>query len=132
MKKEPLKYRAEKLIKAHIELKIIFLAVILLFIFFLAAPIIMLLLKSFQSSGGDFWVHYMEVFGQKGFWTAVKHSLCSAGLSALATTVLAFLLAYSIQYTNIPNILKRVIRTGAVLPMLLPTITYGFALIYSF
>ena len=50
-------------------------------------------------------------FGQRGFWTAVKHSLCSAGLSALVTTVLAFLLAYSIQYTNIPNILKRVIHT---------------------
>ena len=58
MKKEPLKYRIEKLIKAHIELKLIFLAVILLFVFFLAAPILMLLLKSFQSSGGDFWVHY--------------------------------------------------------------------------
>ena len=132
MKKEPLKYRIEKLIKAHIELKLIFLAVILLFVFFLAAPILMLLLKSFQSSGGDFWVHYTEVFGQKGFWTAVEHSFCSAGISALVTIVLAFLLAYSIHYTNIPEILKKVIRTGAVLPMLLPTITYGFALIYSF
>ncbi len=132
MKKESLKHRIERFIKEHKELKVIFLAVILLFLFFLAAPIVMLLLKSFQSSGGDFWVHYVAVFHQKGFWGAVKNSLCSAGLSALVTTVLAFLLAYSIHYTNLPGWFKKVLKTGAVLPMLLPTITYGFALIYTF
>ena len=48
------------------------------------------------------------------------------------TTILAFFLAYTIHYTNLPGIWKKVIRLAAVAPMLLPTITYGFAIIYSF
>ncbi len=44
----------------------------------------------------------------------------------------AFFLAYTIHYTNLPGIWKKVIRLAAVAPMLLPTITYGFAIIYSF
>ena len=103
-----------------------------LFIWFLAAPIILLLLKSFQSTGGDFWVHYVDVFTENGFWTAVGNSFKSAGLSAVVTTVLAFVLAYTVHYTNLPKPLKKLIHGGAVLPMLLPTITYGFAIIYSF
>ena len=42
------------------------------------------------------------------------------------------MLAYTVHYTNLPKPLKKLIHGGAVLPMLLPTITYGFAIIYSF
>ena len=45
---------------------------------------------------------------------------------------MAFVLAYTIHYTNVPGGLKKFIRLAAVVPMLLPTITYGFAIIYSF
>ena len=55
-----------------------------------------------------------------------------ASLSAVVTTVLAFILSYTIHYTNVPGGLKGFIRLAAVIPMLLPTITYGFAIIYSF
>lgn len=127
-----MKKKIERLIKSQIEIKIIFIAVAVLFIWFLAAPIILLLLKSFQSTGGDFWVHYVDVFTENGFWTAVGNSFKSAGLSAVVTTVLAFVLAYTVHYTNLPKPLKKLIHGGAVLPMLLPTITYGFAIIYSF
>lgn len=117
--------------RKQIEIKIIFIAVVILFLWFLAAPIIMLLLKSFQNTGGAFWSHYIDVFSGRGFWEAVGNSFTVAGLSALITTVLAFLLAYTIHYTNLPGGFKKLIRGGAVLPMLLPTITYGFAIIYS-
>lgn len=50
----------------------------------------------------------------------------------MLTTLLAFLLAYTIHYTNIPKGYKGLICKAAVVPMLLPTITYGFAIIYSF
>ena len=60
------------------------------------------------------------------------HSFAVAGSSAFLTTVLAFLLAYTVRYTNVPEGVKTIIRGGAVLPMLLPTITYGFAIIYTF
>lgn len=116
----------------NLEIKLIFLAVAVLFIWFLAAPIIMLLLKSFQDNTGQIWVHYVDVFTEDGFWQAVGNSFQAAGSSALLTTILAFILAYAVHYTNLAAPLKKLIRGGAVLPMLLPTITYGFAIIYSF
>ena len=114
------------------EIKIIFIAVTVLFVWFLAVPIVTLLLKSFQSDTGAFWVHYADVFAGRGFWQAVGNSFSVSATSAFFTTVLAFILAYSVRYTNLPGIFKKIIRAGAVLPMLLPTITYGFAIIYTF
>ena len=117
------------------ELRCIFGVVTLLFFFFLAVPMGLLLVRSFGGVGGTGGVslaHYREIWGEKGFLGALGNSFLSAGLSAAVTTVLAFLLAYSIHYTNLPGWFKELIRSVAVLPMLLPTITYGFAIIYSF
>lgn len=114
------------------EIKIIFIAVAILFLWFLVIPVIMLLLKSIQNNQGAFWVHYVDMFSERGFWRAVSNSFVVAGCSAAITTVIAFLLAYTVHYTNIPKPVKGVIRGITVLPMLLPTITYGFAIIYSF
>ena len=55
-----------------------------------------------------------------------------AGASALLTTILAFFMAYTVHYSNAPGWGKKVIHVAAVLPMFLPTLTYGFAIIYSF
>lgn len=63
---------------------------------------------------------------------AVGNSFLVAGCSALVTTLLAFVLAYTVHYTNLGRRYKDLIAKAAVLPMLLPTITYGFAIIYSF
>lgn len=41
-------------------------------------------------------------------------------------------MAYTVNYTNLKPVFKKFIKIFAVLPMLLPTITYGFAIIYSF
>lgn len=119
-------------LRKNIEIKIIFMAIAVLFIWFLAMPLLMLLLKSFQDSQARFWVHYTEVLLQSDFWNAVGNSFRVAGISAVVTTILAFILAYTLHYTNVPAWMKKVIGQGAVLPMLLPTITYGFAIIYSF
>ena len=54
MKKEALLPKLKRMIRSHIELKLIFCGSDALSLF-LAAPIAMLLLKSFQSSGGAFW-----------------------------------------------------------------------------
>lgn len=45
---------------------------------------------------------------------------------------MAFFLACTVHYTNVHKRYKKIITKAAVLPMLLPTITYGFAIIYSF
>ncbi|MDD2981295.1 MAG: extracellular solute-binding protein, partial [Hespellia sp.] len=130
-KREETRKKIRKQTRKQTEIKIIFVAVTILFLWFLAAPVIMLLLKSFQNAEGAFWVHYVEMFGKKGFWQAAGNSVKAAGSSAVITTLLAFLLAYTVHYTNLPGFVKKLIRGGAVLPMLLPTITYGFAIIYS-
>ena len=51
---------------------------------------------------------------------------------SLAEDSCARILAYTIHYTNLGKRYKGFISRAAVLPMLLPTITYGFAIIYSF
>ena len=75
------------------ELKGIFWIITLLFVGFLAAPILLLLGKSLVGEGGFTWKFYASVVTREGLLTPL----------AIAT-----------------------------LPMFLPTITYGFAIIYSF
>lgn len=107
-------------------------AIILLFTVFLLYPLILILIESFQGDTGITLANYVEVLCGKGFTKALGNSFGISALSALITTVLAFLMAYTVNYTNLNQAFKKFIKTFAVLPMLLPTITYGFAIIYSF
>ena len=122
-----MKHRKEK------EIKIIFAGILAIFLSFLAIPMIQLLLKSVTTEQGALTLqNFKSVFTGKDFFGILRNSFGVAGLSAVLTTLLAFFLAYTIHYTNIPKQIKRFIKTAAVLPMFLPTITYGFAIIYSF
>lgn len=114
------------------EIKVIYAVTILLFAAFLAVPIIRLLGESFVLDTGWGMENYTSVLTEKGFAEAFGNSIVISLTSAVISTVLAFFLAYSIQYTNLGAKYKKLIRLLAVLPMLLPTITYGFAIIYSF
>ena len=114
------------------ELKIIFMVTGALFALFLVYPTVRLLLKSILSENGMTMEFYHSVLTQKGFLKALGNSFLIAGVSALLTTGLAFFLAYTIHYTNINAKFKKGIEKAAVLPMFLPTLTYGFAIIYSF
>ncbi len=114
------------------EIKTIYAFVLAVFAVFLAVPIVRLLMESFVGEAGAGISNYVEVLTGRGFLRALGNSITVSVSSALTATVLAFFLAYSIQYTNLNRRFKSVIRTLAVLPMLLPTITYGFAIIYSF
>ncbi|MCI7657792.1 ABC transporter permease [Anaerotignum sp.] len=114
------------------EIKVIYAVTILLFAAFLAVPIIRLLGESFVLDTGWGVGNYADVLTGKGFAEAFGNSIVISMTSAVISTVLAFFLAYSIQYTNLGAKYKKLIRLLAVLPMLLPTITYGFAIIYSF
>lgn len=51
-----------------------------------------------------------------------------SGCAALCTTILAFLLGYTIHFTNLKSVWKKQIRHIATMPMLHPTLTYGFAI----
>lgn len=118
--------------KKNKEIKLLYGVLLAIFTIFLILPVFQLLLKSFLGEGGLTLASYRSVFLSRGFGRALGNSFLVAAVSALVTTVLAFFLAYTINYTNIPSWMKAVIRGVALLPMLLPTITYGFAIIYSF
>lgn len=106
--------------------------VVLIFIVFLLYPLILILMKSFQGDDGITIANYVEILCGNGFLKALGNSFAISALSALITTVLAFIIAYTVNYTNLNLTFKKFIKIFAVLPMLLPTITYGFAIIYSF
>ena len=120
------------MVRKEREIKTIYAFVLAVFAVFLAVPIVRLLMESFVGEAGAGISNYVEVLTGKGFLRALGNSITVSVSSALTATALAFFLAYSIQYTNLSRRFKSVIRTLAVLPMLLPTITYGFAIIYSF
>lgn len=118
--------------RKHWELKLIFLILAAVFLAFLAVPAIGLLVKSFLGEGGLTGSYYLDVFTGKGFLEALGNSFTVAAVAALIAMGIAFVMAYILHYTRLPRGFKRLIQAVATLPMFLPTITYGFAIIYSF
>lgn len=118
--------------RKHWELKLIFLILAVVFLAFLAVPAIGLLVKSFLGDNGPTGSYYLDVFTGKGFLEALGNSFTVAAVAALIAVGIAFVMAYILHYTRLPRGFKRLIQAVATLPMFLPTITYGFAIIYSF
>ena len=118
--------------RKHWELKLMFLILAAVFLAFLAVPAIGLLVKSFLGEGGLTGSYYLDVFTGKGFLEALGNSFTVAAVAALIAVGIAFVMAYILHYTRLPRGFKRLIQAVATLPMFLPTITYGFAIIYSF
>lgn len=114
------------------ELRGIFLIIIVLFSVFLVVPVLDVFLKSVWDESQLTTNYYIEVLTGRNFLKALGNSFWVAAWAALTAVVIAFVFAYSIHYTRLPRVLKKLIRAVATLPMLLPTITYGFAIIYSF
>ncbi|MDO4288753.1 MAG: ABC transporter permease subunit [Eubacterium sp.] len=115
-----------------LEIRGLFAFILLLFILFLIVPLIFLCIKSFSVNGEFSLASYRAILASSSFFTALGNSFVVSGVSALITTCTAFVLAYTINGTKGPAWFKKGIASAAMLPMLLPTITYGFAIIYSF
>ncbi|PIC85566.1 iron ABC transporter permease [Sporosarcina sp. P20a] len=113
-------------------IRVIFIAISLFFIAFLVAPLGILFFRSFETAEGFKLTNYLSVLSNKELMESFGNSIKISSLTAVITTVLAFTLAYAINCTRIYKPLKVAIKVGILLPMLLPTITYGFAIIYSF
>lgn len=113
------------------ELKAIFIAVLAIFIAFLAIPFVEIIYQAFSVGGGFGLEHFSTMLSERNFATAFGNSITIASVSAFISTILAFILAYTIHYTNLNSKLKKTIQILALAPMFLPTITYGFAIIYS-
>lgn len=98
---------------------------------FLLVPMATILVKSLSDGSGFTFANFEKLFGSD-IGKAFCSSVLISALSALLAVVLAFIPAYAVNYTNLNETFKKIISTAAMLPMLLPTITYGFAIIYSF
>lgn len=120
------------MLRKNRELKLIFLVLAVLFAAFLAFPAVRLLLKSFLGDEGFTGTFYISVFTARNFIKTLGNSFLVSIVSALLAVGVAFVFAYAIHYTKLPKGIKRGLQAVATLPMFLPTITYGFAIIYSF
>lgn len=112
--------------------KIIILYAIILFGLFLVIPMVAILGKSFLTDAGLTFKIYQRLLLEKNIGQAFLNSVVISSVSAFITNLFAFLIAYTINYTNLNPKMKKVISGLVMLPMLLPTITYGYALIYTF
>ncbi|CAM4219303.1 iron ABC transporter permease [Bacillus manliponensis] len=113
-------------------MRVIYIPILLLFAAFLFLPLAVLFVRSFETSDGFNFSNYVAILSNKELLEAMGNSIKISTITAVITTTLAFVLAYSIHCTRIYKPLKRAIKIGILIPMLLPTITFGFAIIYSF
>ena len=101
--------------------------VLLFFFLFLAYPIIQIVLTAFSQTDGESLHIFTKEWGTS-FTNSLKYSLAATSCS----TILGFFLAYGNNFTRINRRFLKVNESILHFPMLLPTITYGFVLIYAF
>lgn len=114
------------------EIRMGYTIILCVFAVFLVLPLGFLLIQSFATNKGFDLTHYLSVLSNKALIESFGNSIKVSSLAAAITTILAFVLAYTIHGTRVYRPIKTVIKTGILIPMLLPTITYGFAIMYSF
>ena len=114
------------------EQRVILIAIFALLALFLVVPLFFILYRSFGGDAGFSVSAYGDILGTAQFWRVMRNSVCISLLSAALTTLFAFTIAYTVNFTRIPGPLRAIAHLSALLPMLLPTITYGFAIIYAF
>ncbi|PTI74889.1 iron ABC transporter permease [Staphylococcus succinus] len=112
--------------------RMIFALILLFFIFFLVVPMLFLLGRSFIYQGHLSLEYYQFILSNQEIITALLNSFKISFISAIVTTMLAFLSAYAIHMAHAASWLKTYNKTLTLLPMLVPTITYGFILMYLF
>lgn len=112
--------------------KAIWLFVAVLFVMFMFVPLVKLLALSLNVGDTLGLENYTSILSSDGFLQTMQNSFFVATMSALSATFLGFILAYTVHWTNLPKGFKQFIKLAALFPMLLPTVTYGFAIIYTF
>ncbi len=118
--------------KRNNELKLIYILVFALFAIFLLYPLVLVLIRAIQTNGVISFDNIIKVVSKERFLTSLQNSFLIASIAALLSTSLAFFLAYTVHFTAVPKAFKKLINIIATMPMLMPTITYGFAIIYTF
>lgn len=120
------------MLKTNKIMKLIFLPILLFFLFFLIVPLLYMFWQSFKIGNVVTTQNYIEALRNIEIREAFTNSFKVSFVASVITTILAFWLAYAVHFTTIHRHTKKLVQIGITLPMLLPTITYGFVLIYTF
>ena len=103
---------------------------------FLYAPIVVLVVFSFNASRvsaeweGATWQWYRTLFQDQSLWVAVQKSLIVAGASTAIATALG--VAAAIGMERLPRRGRQVIEAGLLLPLVVPEVMLGVALMLFF
>ncbi|WP_409368179.1 ABC transporter permease subunit [Lysinibacillus sp. 38-6] len=120
------------MLKTNKMVKILFVPIAIFFLFFLIVPLLYMFWQSLKKGNRITIQNYMEALQSMEIREAFINSFQVSFAAALITTCLAFALAYALHFTTMNRAVKKLVHVGITLPMLLPTITYGFVLIYTF
>ena len=98
----------------------------------LAFPLYAMLSKSVQDDDGAFigLANYHEYFATPALAHSIGNSLQIGFLTTAITVVLAFTFAYALTRSCVP--FKGLFRTIAMIPILVPSLLPGIALVYLF
>lgn len=97
------------------------------------APLFQVFVQSFSDDGQTVGLAlFQDVFSDPAWGQAYVNSLVISVIVGIIATLLGFALSYGLHFTRIPLGAKKVFSTIFSLPMLLPTITYGYVLLYTF
>lgn len=119
--------------KGQKELKVLYILITLTLAAILLYPLGCVLFQSVLTKDGGLGLsNYTSLLNHQSFWTALGNSFTVSGISAAIATVMAFFCAYGLHFSRIRPGIKKVIQIIVLLPLFLPSITYGFAVIYSF
>lgn len=104
---------------------------VIFFAIFLIVPIANSFVNAFMVGSAFSLANFTEIFSDPQLWVEFFNSLKVALVSAALSVIFAFCVAYAVNYTNLPKWFKKLVPVVIMIPMLLPTITYGFSIIYS-
>ena len=98
----------------------------------LALPLYVMFSKSFENPDGEFigFANYLEFLTTPALSRSVVHSLQISIISTAITVPLAFVFAYALMRSRMPA--KGLFKTIALLPILVPSLVPGLALVYLF
>ena len=98
----------------------------------LAFPLYVMFSKSLENSQGAFvgFQNYLEYFNTPALVYSIQNSLFVGVVTTTITVTIAFILAYALTRSRMPG--KPVFKTIAMIPILVPSLLPGIALIYLF
>ena len=106
--------------------------IVLYLVIALALPLYAILSKSFQNNDGEFvgLANFLEYFNTPALTYSIQNSLTISLITTVISVGIAFTLAYGLSRSCMP--MKGMFRMIAMVPILVPSLLPGIALVYLF